>query len=64
MKQQCQYSGTYYSGPNCLIDALERKNAVTKVLIVSILVEERTLNSEELGARVFTEEMIEEVCNY
>jgi len=44
----------YNGRSNGLINALESENAIPQILVLSVLIEERPFNSQELLTRVFT----------
>lgn len=52
---------TYNSGTNSLVNALEGQNSVSQVLVLSILVKERPSDCQELLARIFTKDVIQEI---
>lgn len=53
---------TYNGRSNGLVNSLEGENTISQVLILTVLIEKGSFNSQELLTRVFTKNVVKEVC--
>lgn len=52
---------TYNGRSNGLVNALESENAISQVLVLSVLIEEGSFDSQEFLTRVFTKNVVKKV---